>query len=256
MMRFCERPSTVDTTQPLPIGFSKNVYAELRRIIRERISVAEPPPPTIPDHLPRVRMFRPRPLQSRILQYLSQGGEPSVNAISTSLGVWRSSVQRSLKTMKREALVKDRWIRFAPEVVPKLIAHVFSITDQGGKRLTLMQSTEMPKEPYPLGYSILLYLSHGKPVTIGWLSKMCHKDAGHVRRVMKSLQNKGLVECLYSKTRTSFGHDMITHLYRITESGRKVLDAGPCMYAKIIRFPTRRVQVGSTDKGKEGIPRT
>jgi len=77
-------------------------------------------------------------------------------------------------------------------------------------------------------------------MTIGQIAKMTGKQPGHVRRVMKSLQNKGLVDCLYSKTRTSFGQDVITHLYRITELGRKMLEAGPDRYVMIIRSRTKR----------------
>jgi DNA-binding MarR family transcriptional regulator len=97
-----------------------------------------------------------------------------------------------------------------------------------------MHSTGTLTEPYPLGYQILLYLSHGKPVTIGWLSKMCRKDAGHVRRAVKSLQNKELVNCHMTSTRTASGYDAITHFYTITELGRQVLDAGPYRYLRMI----------------------
>jgi len=42
-------------------------------------------------------------------------------------------------------------------------------------------------------------------MTIGQVAKMMDKDRGHVKRVMQSLQNKGLVECLVSSTCTTSG---------------------------------------------------
>jgi len=200
------------------------------------ISVAMPPSPLFADRFFRLPMSRRRPLQRLILEYLKRGGRPSVNAISTHLGVWRSSVQRSLKAMKREGSVKDQWVWFAPGFVPGIKAHTFHITDRGRRELKILASTAELSEPYPLGYRILLFLPDGYPVTVGWIAKLLNKDSGHIRRVMKSLRNKGLVDCLCSKTRTSFGHSTITYLYGINDLGRQVLDAGPDPYPKIIRI--------------------
>jgi len=77
-------------------------------------------------------------------------------------------------------------------------------------------------------------------VTVGWIAKLLGKDRGHVGRVMKSLHRVGLVDCLYSKTHTSFGQDMITHLHRIAKLGRQVLDAGPDAYLRTVRSRRRR----------------
>ena len=83
-------------------------------------------------------------------------------------------------------------------------------------------------------------LLHGNPVTIGPIAKMLAEESGHVRRVMKSIHNAGLVDCLISKTRTSFGWDTITHLWKITERGRQVLDAGPEEYLRVVRSTMQR----------------
>ncbi len=211
--------------------------------MKEGISVAVPPPPPSATRFFKQSTIRPRPLQKRILEYLSQGGRPSINAISTDLDVWRFSVQRPLQTMKRDGFVKDQWIRFAPTVVPKLKAHVFSITNEGRKQLETMQSNESSMEQYPLGHRILLYISHGNPVTIGPIAKMTGKPKGQVKRVMESLQNKGLAVCLISSTCTALGYDAITHLWKITERGRQVLDADPEAYLRIVRSSKRRPRI-------------
>jgi len=199
------------------------------------ISVAEPPPPPFADRFLKLPKVRQKPLQKRILEYLSLGGRPSIKAISTSLGVWRSSVQRSLKVMKREGSVKDQWVYAAPGVVPAIKAHTFHITDRGRRELKILTSTTELSEPYPLGWRILVLISHGNLVTIGPLAKIVDKDPGHVRRVMKSLQNRGLVDCLISRTHNTFDDFMTTHLYRITELGRQVLKTGPTTYLRQIR---------------------
>jgi len=142
--------------------------------------------------------------------------------------------------LKSRALVEDQWVYAAPGVVPGILAHGFSITDQGRRELRLLQSIPDECKPYPLGYRILLFMSHGNVMTTGQIAKMVDKDRGEVKRTMKSLQNKGLVDYLYSKTRTSFSHDMITHLWRISQLGRRVLDAGVERYFRIIRSRTRR----------------
>jgi DNA-binding MarR family transcriptional regulator len=157
-------------------------------------------------------MIGPKPVQRQILQYLSDLSEASVSAISTSTGIKRSSIQRSLRAMKGRGLTGDRWMDYAPAVVPGIKAHMWSITNQGRGELKLLQFVTEEHEPYPLGYRILLFMSHGGLMTIGQIAKIVRKDRGHVKRVVQSLQNKGLVECLYGKTRTSFGPDMIMHL--------------------------------------------
>ena len=194
-----------------------------------------PPPPPLPDRFLKLRKVRPRPLQRRILEYLSEGGWPSINAISTDLDVWRSSAQRCLRVMKSRALVEDQWVYAAPGVLPGIKAHTFHITDEGRRELRFLQYVANPTEPIPLGWRILLLISHGNLVTIGPIARMLGKDRGEVKRTMKSLQNKGLVGSLYSKTRTSYGHDKVTHLYGIGELGRQVLDAGPDAYLRRVR---------------------
>jgi DNA-binding PadR family transcriptional regulator len=114
-------------------------------------------------------------------------------------------------------------------------AHTFSITNRGKEELKFLQSVSEDRDTYPLGYCILLFLPDGYPVTVGWIAKLLGKDRGHVGRVMKSLHRAGLVDCLYSKTRTSFGRDMITHLYRITELGLEALEVGPDIYLRNVR---------------------
>jgi len=223
-----------------------NVYALAQCMFDEGISVAVPPPPFLPKAFFKLPRVRPRPLQRRILGYLSQGGSPSINAIATSLRVWRSSVQRSLKAMKREGSVKDQWVWFASNPLPKIKAHTFHITDWGRRELKFLQSTANPTEPIPLGWRILLLISHGNLVTIGPIAKITGKPQGHIRRVMKSLQNKGLVDCLYSKMRISFGQDLITHLHRITDLGRKVLEAGPEAYLRTVRSPRQSMRRSSS----------
>jgi hypothetical protein len=148
--------------------------------------------------------------------------------------------------MENKGLVTDQPELFAENVVPGIRAHGFSITDPGRRELKLLESIKETAEPYPLGYRILLFMSHGNVMTIGPIAKMTRAPNGQVRRVMKSLHNKGLVECLYSKTRTSFGHDLITHLYRITDLGRKVLEAGPEVYLRTVRTPKQRMNRSST----------
>jgi len=143
--------------------------------------------------------------------------------------------------MKREGSVIDQRVWFASNPPPRIKAHTFHITDRGRRELEFLQSTSSVTEQIPLGWRIPLLISHGNLVTIGPLAKMLNKDRGHVRRVMKNLQNKGLVDCLYSETRRSFGPDLITHLYRITELGRKVSDAGPDAYLRIIRSRRKRI---------------
>ncbi len=218
--------------------------------MKEGISVAVPPPPPSATRFFKQSTIRPRPLQKRILEYLSQGGRPSINAISTDLDVWRFSVQRPLQTMKRDGFVKDQWIRFAPTVAPKLKAHIFSITSEGRKQVKTMQSNENSIEQYPLGHRILLYISHGGLMTIGPIAKITGKPKGQVRRVMESLHNKGLVNCLISKTQTSFGWDTITHLWKITERGRQVLDADPEAYLRIVRSHKQRTGRSSNQVAK------
>jgi len=41
--------------------------------------VAEPPPPPFPDRFFRLHKVRQRPLQKRILEYLSRGGSVDAN---------------------------------------------------------------------------------------------------------------------------------------------------------------------------------
>jgi hypothetical protein len=147
--------------------------------------------------------------------------------------------------MKRCGLVKDEWGFFAPAVVPGIKAHMWSITNQGRGELEFLQSISQEHEPYPLGHRILLFMSHGALMTIGQIAKIMGKDRGHVKRVMKSLQNKGLGECLIGSTRTSFGWDATWHLYRIADLGRQVLDAGPDSYPEIIRRHKRPAVLGA-----------
>jgi predicted ArsR family transcriptional regulator len=221
-------------------GFSEKTYAVVGDIQWEGIRVPVPAPPAHSSRFAKCCSSKPRPLQRRILEYLREGGRPSINAISTDLDVWRFSVQRSLQIMKRDGFVKDQWIWFAPSVVPGIKAHTFHITDLGWRELEFLQLLGEPPKTYPLGYCILMCLKDANLVTIGPIAKMTGAPDGQVRRVIKSLHNKGLVDCLYSKTRTSFGHDMITHLYRINDLGRQVLDAGPDMYVMTIRSRTKR----------------
>lgn len=192
----------------------------------------------VPPPLPSATRFfkrsatRPRPLQERILQYLHEGSRPSINAISTDLDVWRFSVQRSLQLMKQKGSVKDQWIRFAPTIAPKLKAHVFSITSEGRKQLETMQSNENSKEPYPLGHRILLYISHGHPMTTGQIAKIVGKPKGHVKRVISSLSNRGLVKHLFVSATTRSGFGTVISLWQITSLGRDVLYRGPTSYMK------------------------
>jgi predicted ArsR family transcriptional regulator len=197
--------------------------------------VAEPPPPPSATRSFKRSTIRPRPLQKRILEYLSQGGRPSINAISTDLDVWRFSVQRSLQMMKRDGVVKDQWDLFAPNVVPGIKAHMWTITNQGRGELKFLQSTVQESESHPLGYRILLYMSHGALMTTGQIAKMCDKDKGHVKRVMTSLVNRGLVRHLFSAARTKSYHDLIINLWQIAELGREVSEAGPHNYQRLIR---------------------
>ena len=197
--------------------------------------MAEPPPPLLPNEPFKPPLIGLKPLQRQILQYLGQGGTPSINAISTDLDIWRYSAQRSLKLMKSRRLVEDEWVYAAPTVVPRIKAHTFHITDRGRKELKLLQSLGEPLKAYPVEYCILMCLRHGDLVTIDPIAKMLDKDRGHVGRVIKSLHRAGLVDCLYSKTRASFGQDMITHRYRIADLGRRVLEAGPNAYLRKIR---------------------
>jgi DNA-binding MarR family transcriptional regulator len=142
--------------------------------------------------------------------------------------------------MKRDGFVKDQWIRFAPNVVLEIKAHTFHITDQGRRELKLLQSKPDSTELIPLGWRILLFLSHGNLMTIGPLAKILGKERGHVKRVMESLHNKGLVSRHISLTRTSLDGHATTHLRKITDLGRQVLDAGPEAYLRMIRRSRRR----------------
>lgn len=200
-----------------------------------------PPPLPFPDRFFKLPRVRPRPLQKRILQYLNEGRNSSVNAVSEDLGVSRFSARRALTTMRSRGLVNDQPGFFANCVVPGIRAHGLSITNSGRRELKFLQSIPDNSDSSPLGYRILLCLMHGNPMTIGPIAKATSSLEGHVRRVMKSLQNKGLVECLYSQRRTSLGDDLITHLYRTTDLGRKVLDAGPAAYLRTVRRPTDRL---------------
>jgi len=225
----------------------------LRRLTRNGISVAEPPPPPFPDLFLKARMSRPKPLQKRILEYLCQGAWPSINAISTDLDLWRFSVQRSLQTMKRDGFVEDQWVYAAPSVLPGIKAHTFHITDRGRRGLKFLQLLGEPPKTYPLGYCILMCLKDAYPATAGQIAKMLSKDRGEVKRTMKSLQNKGLVDCMYSSTRTTFGWPAITHLYRITDLGRHVLGAGPANYLDAVRghrTPTSRPPISVAPIGR------
>lgn len=201
-----------------------------------------PVPPTLgpPRLLFKRSVIRPRPLQKQILRHLNEGRKASIHAVSEDLGVHRFSARRCLKYMKSKGLVTDRLELFASGVVPGIRAHGFSITDPGRRELELLQSIKEPAEPYPLGYRILLFMSHGGLMTISPLTKMTGKPSGHVRTVMKSLQNKELVDCLRSSTWTASSWPAITHLYRITELGREMLDAGPEAYLREIRRGKRR----------------
>jgi DNA-binding MarR family transcriptional regulator len=142
--------------------------------------------------------------------------------------------------MRSNELVEDQWVYTAPGVVPEIKAHTFHITDTGRRELKFLQLLGEPSRTYPLGYCILMCLRDANLVTIGPIAKMLNKDRGEVKRAMKSLQNKGLVRCLMSRTRTTLGYDAITHLYRITELGREVLDAGPTRYLEALRGCSKR----------------
>lgn len=185
-----------------------------------------PPPTHLPPGLWKRLRPRPKPLQRRILQYLSEGRKASINAVSEDLGVSRFSARRCLSTMKSRGLVTDQLELFASSVVPRMVAHGFSVTDKGRRELELLRSITEPAEPYPLGYRILLCLSHEGLMTAGQIAKMVDKDRGHVKRVVQSLQNKGLVKCLYGKTRTSFRNPGFSHTFNskgnaaISSSGR------------------------------------
>jgi len=137
--------------------------------------------------------------------------------------------------MKSRGLVEDEWVWFMSGFLPDVKAHTFHITDRGMKELKLLQSLGEPPKTYPLGYCILMCLKDSYPATAGQLAKMLGKDRGEVKRTMKSVQNKAPVDCLYRKTRTSFGQDIITHLYRITDLGGQVLEAGPNAYLRMVR---------------------
>jgi len=197
--------------------------------------VAVPLPPTFPDQFLKLPRVRPKPLQKRILEYLSQGGTPSINAISTDLDVWRSSVQRSLQTMKRDGFVEDQWVYAAPGVVPGIKAHTFHITNAGRKELKFLQSLGEPPKTYPLGYCILMCLKDAYPATAGQVAKLCDKDRGHVRRVLTGLENHGLVRRYVTSTRTRWNSETITNLWEITKVGEGVLDAGPVACVRAIR---------------------
>jgi len=151
-----------------------------------------------------------------------------------------------LQVLKNHGQVEDQWVYAAPGVVPRIKAHTFHITDTGRRELKLLQSIRQEAEPYPVGYRILLFMSHGGLMTIGQIAKMCRKHPGHIRRVTKSLQNKRLVDCLYRQTRSSFGHGMITHRYRITDLGRQILKTGVASYIRVIRTHPKRGK-GLTD---------
>jgi len=197
--------------------------------------VPVPPPTELPPGLWKRLRPRPKRLQKRILQYLNEGRKASINAVSEDLGVHRFSARRCLKKMEGKGQVTDQPELFAPSVVPGILAHGFSITDEGRRELEFQQSIKETIDPYPLGYRILLFMSHGGLMTIGQIAKMTDKQPGHVRRIMKSLQNKGLVDHLVSGTRTAFGWDTITNLYRITDVGSQMLGAGPEAYLQIIK---------------------
>jgi DNA-binding MarR family transcriptional regulator len=201
--------------------------------------VAVPAPPPSATRLFKRSKIRPRPLQRRILEYLSQGGRPSINAISTDLDVWRFSVQRCLRVMKNHGLVEDQWAWFAPNVVPGIKAHMWSITNQGRGELKFLQSTVQESESHPLGYRILLYMSHGGLMTTGQIAKMCSKDKGHVKRVLTSLENSGLVRRCPVSVRTRLGYEAITNLWQITPLGREVLDLSSDAYLRSTRSRMR-----------------
>jgi len=207
-----------------------------------------PPPSHLPPGLWKRLRPRPRPLQKRILEYLSRGGRPSINAIAADLDVWRFSIQRSLQTMKRDGFVEDQCVYAAPGVVPGIKAHTFHITDLGWRELKFLQLLGEPPKTYPLGYCILMCLKDACPATAGQIAKMLSKDRGEVRRTMKSLQSRALVDCLIGRTRTTFGWDTFTNLYRITELGRKVLDAGPDAYLRTVRSHRRCISKESNPK--------
>lgn len=211
-----------------------------------------PPPATFPDRFFKLPRIRQKPLQRRILQYLNEGRKASVNVVSEDLGVHRFSARRCLSTMNSRGLVTDQLELFASSVVPRMVAHGFSVTDKGKRELELLRSITEPAEPYPLGYRILLCLSHGGLMTAGQIAKMVDKDSGHVRRVMKSLQNKGLVDCLVSSTRTASGYDAITHLWKTTALGVKVLNYCPSAYAQAMR--TRRPGIGKSQNLRQKEP--
>jgi predicted ArsR family transcriptional regulator len=215
-------------------------------MIDEGISVPVPPPNHLPPGLWKRLRPRPKPLQERILRYLNEGRKASINAVSEDLEVSRFSTRRSLAAMESGGFVKDQMELFAASIVPKIKSHSFTITNAGQGELRYLKSIEQAITPSPLGYRILLFLMHGHPATIGQIAKATSSLEGHVRRVMKSLHNARLVDCLYSKTRTSFGHDMITHLYKISESGREVLDAGPAAHLRMVRRPVRDMKRVST----------
>jgi Mn-dependent DtxR family transcriptional regulator len=204
------------------------------------IGVPVPPPATFPDRFFKLPRVSQKPLQKRILEYLNEGRKASIHAVSEDLGVSRFSARRCLTAMKGRGSVKDQPEFFARSVVPGILAHGFSITDLGKKELKFLQSTANPVEPIPLGWRILLYMSHENVMTTGQIAKMCGKDRGHVKRVVQSLQNKGLVDCLLSSTCTTFGLDAITHFWRITGLGKRIADAGPDMYVTTIRSRTKR----------------
>jgi hypothetical protein len=66
------------------------------------------------------------------------------------------------------------------------------------------------------------------------LELVCVCSARCSEGVVQSLQNKGVVECLISSTCTASGWDATTHLYRIADFGRKVLDASPTAYLRTV----------------------
>jgi hypothetical protein len=144
--------------------------------------------------------------------------------------------------MKSEGLVQDRWELFAPSIMPSLKCHLFLITKKGRQHLKSLHATEGQSEPYPFGYRILLYLSHGGSVTTTVLSRLTNQLRGQVSRVLKSMCRAGLVNCYIDKSAYQCGYQPMTHHWTITELGQKSLLDGPKSYNHLIHERRARVR--------------
>jgi len=158
------------------------------------ITTAVPPRPHEIGLLLKAELFKRRPLQAKVMRYLSQNRRSSINGLACDLGRDRGSIQRCLKVLKGNELVQDEWSYFSSLSTPRTLAHYFTLTGEGKSTAGFLASAPEQAVEVPLGFRILRFFSSFKFFTVYMVSKLLGKPQGHVRRVMLTLARHCLAD--------------------------------------------------------------